>query len=124
MLADVGCDPALLTIPESGQLTVVAWNHGLRPVTLPQGEVVEMLEPIRSHQVVSVEQWEARESLQDNDAQFEVEGSVNSFSVVAGLTQERKHRLCQTLRIEDTPLTWDQRDALMGLVLKYHDVFS
>ena len=31
--------------------------------------------------------------------------------------------ICQRLRIEDTPLMWDQRDALTGMVLKYHDVF-
>ena len=122
MNSTVGCDQALLTVPESRETAMVFWNLGYSPVVLTR-EVLGTLEPVEEQETITCPNKEDDTS---SRTASEVNGSVNDLSVVAELTEQRELRLCQSLNLQAVPNqpTLEERDALTQLVLEYHDIFA
>ena len=122
----VESDPALVTVSRDGTVVLVTRNKGCHPVSMQAGEVIGELES------ATEVQWDemSQEVDVDNGMQLEeqegpeVSPVINLLSTSIELTRERKRELCQQLRIEETPITLEQRDDLTQLLFSYHDVFA
>ena len=95
-----------------GVITLAVRNEGLHPIILERNQVMGCAEAV-----------EMIDSSEMDKASVSAE-TVNALSVSTELTEERRCKLCAALRMDKTPLTLEQRDQMVAMLLKYHNTFA
>ena len=103
-------EPAVVEPDADGYVNLIVLNEGMVPVYLEEKQLLAKAEP------VLVES--------EHDTGEELGDTVNLLSTPLELTEERKRMLCQKLHLSNDNLGLEQRDELIQLTLKYHDVFA
>ena len=104
-------ESAVVEPTTEGLVNLVVHNEGLTPMYLEEKQLLAKAEP-----VMSTPECGLATEVGSN--------SVNLLSVPTELTKERRQRLCEALRFHEAPLGLEQRDELVQLVIRYHDVFA
>ena len=102
-LEGLAVERALVIPSEEGVITLPVYNCRGVPLQVKSGQVMGQAQPV-----------EVTEGSSTTAEQRDVSANVNLLSgVVVGLTEERRRELCAVLRMDQSRLTFDERDAMM-----------
>ena len=119
-LTGLELEPALVEPDGDGRIKLPVRNVAANPIFLETGQVMG------SAQTVEVVQRSASDNVDEEGvSDVSVSVSANLLSVtIPELTEERRRELCKALQMEKSRLTLEQRDAMVKLLLEFHDVFA
>ena len=104
-------EAAVIELNGKGRAKMWLENSNLHPIQLEEGQALGKVTPV---EVVTLEDEPSGVSIETN----------NILSLSVGQNTERMRKLCTALRLSETPVKLEERDALAMLIARYQDVFA